>query len=50
MFLYAAILTAACLTAAVHDTDWKVETTTKTLSQTEDHMKDTQEQIRCVLC
>ena len=50
MFLNAAILTAACLTAAVHDTDWKVETSTRTFSQTGDNMKDTEKQIRCVFC
>ena len=50
MFLYVTILTAASLAADVHETDWKVETTTKTFSQTGDNMKDTEEQIRCVLC
>ena len=49
MFLYITILTTACLAAAVHENDWKAETTTMTLSQTGDNMKDTEEQIRCVL-
>ena len=48
MFLCITILAAACLAAAVHENDWNVETITKTLSQTGDNMKGTEEQIRCV--
>ena len=49
MLLYITILTTS-LAAAVHENGWKSETTTKKLTITDENIKNTEEQIRCVFC